>query len=122
MSKGAAEAWFNNEILAGLMRIQVLNLSFSPSVDTIKPLAATWVDVLWRYNIDWCYELDVERIQKAFQRVMVSMDRFPTPAQFMYYLPEREYRDMALPKPVVSDEMRSEVLANVRAELRRILA
>lgn len=114
------EQWFINQILSGLQSLYVLSLDRTPAADMISATADVWAQTLWSKPVDWQAELDIERMQKAFVELAGAVSRWPSPAEFLVYLPKRSAQD-ALPKPRLSDEQKRQVQAmfkKLNAELK----
>jgi hypothetical protein len=89
MARGQYEQWFLTELVTGLQKLISLSLNGSPAMETIQLTAVSWAETLWAAPIDWRSELDAERIQLAFLRIMRDVDRWPAPKHLLHYLPSR---------------------------------
>lgn len=92
-------------IVSGLQRLCALSLAGTPPDETIVLTAQTWADALWQSSPYWDLERDSERITKGFTQLILTCDRWPTPAQLRAVLPSRAPQ-LALPEPPMSDEQK----------------
>lgn len=117
MARGQYEQWFLNELVTGLQKLISLSLNGSPAMETIQLTAVSWAETLWAAPIGWHSELDAERIQQAFLRIMRDIERWPAPKHLLNYLPQRPQPvHPLLSAPQMSEERRMENQARV-AEL-----
>jgi hypothetical protein len=117
MANGHHEQWFMAELATGLQKLISLSLNGSPAMETIQLTAVSWAETLWAAPIGWHSELDAERIQQAFLRIMRDIERWPAPKHLLNYLPQRPQPvHPLLSAPQMSEERRMENQARV-AEL-----
>lgn len=83
------EKWFRGEIATGIQRLYALSLQSTPAADTIQSTAQVWIETLWEHKEMWI-EADAQRIQKTFQTLTLECERWPTPKDFIKFLPPRE--------------------------------
>ena len=97
------EAFIRNEIITGIQKLMSLRLAGSPAADTITATAGTWIEAIAGLDINWNAEQDRRRIIKAFEKLIVTCDRWPSPKQFISCLPPRPPQ-VALPPPKITKE------------------
>lgn len=113
-SVNTPEQWFINEISSGLQTLYVLSLDRTPAADMISATADIWAQTLWSKPIDWQAELDAQRIRAAFIKLAGAVSRWPSPSDFLSYLPKRKPQE-ALPAPQMSDEQRAKAQAMLKS-------
>lgn len=109
-SVNAPEQWFINEISSGLQTLYVLSLDRTPAADMISATADIWAQTLWSKPIDWQTELDAQRIRAGFIKLAGAVGRWPSPSEFLSYLPKRKPQE-ALPATIMDDEQRAKAQA-----------
>lgn len=92
--------WFGDAITAGLQRLVALRLPGTPSAEMIGATAKVWIAALVSRPIAWEEQRDLPRIQQAFLTLTATMDRWPSPSDFMAAFPRSEPLTVnRLPKP-----------------------
>lgn len=110
--------WLRNEIVDGLQRLISLRLKNAPSADTVTATAVVWFETIASRPIAWNENLDRKRIKTAFGELCATVDSFPSPAQFLRVLPQRE-QALCLPQPQ-STEISEENRQKLSALLKRL--
>ncbi|MGE7992525.1 hypothetical protein ACQKPE_16090 [Pseudomonas sp. NPDC089554] len=94
--------WLQREVALGLKGLIALRLDGAPSVDTVSATLEVWLLALNKGR-EWDEVEDAVRIQKAFEVLFATCERWPPPARLMRELPART-PGVALPKPKRTDE------------------
>ena len=114
MSGGNHEQWFMAEVATGLQKLISLSLQGMPAMETIQLNATVWAETLWAAPIAWHQELDAQRIQQAFSRMMRDVERWPAPKLLLQYLPARpQPANPLLTAPQISEEQRQRNLSHL---------
>lgn len=77
----------HNAILYGLQKLAVLRLAFAPNERQLPDTAMVWLEMAARKG-GWIPD-DAARVEHAFVRLAIELDKWPTPHQFFAYLPPR---------------------------------
>ena len=77
----------HNAILYGLQKLAVLRLAFAPNERQLPDTAMVWLEMAARKG-GWIPD-DAVRVEHAFVRLAIELDKWPTPHQFFAYLPPR---------------------------------
>ena len=113
------EAFIHNEIITGIQKLMTLRLAGSPAADTITATAGTWIEAIAGLDVNWNAEQDRWRIAKAFEKLIVTCERWPSPKQFINCLPPRPPQ-AALPLPKMTKaekEYGRQQIENIKSEL-----
>lgn len=112
--------WLEREVASGLMGLIALRLDGAPAADTVSATLDIWLVALSKGR-EWDEQEDAVRIQKAFEVLFASCERWPAPARLLRELPSRE-PVKSLPKPKRSDkqiETGNAALDGIVAGIRR---
>lgn len=111
--------WLYDAIMDGLSALAAV-MKFAPNEQVIDEVSEIWVKVITPRR-NWCYDEDFDCVQKAFMSIMQEMREFPTPADFLDYLPDREVRNLPYKKHQITASEQKEIDAlyeEIRAVLR----
>lgn len=122
--------WFYNQINELFQNMYMIGLPNTPPAENLDKTFQLWVNILWgdQNKRVWKIE-DLARFTASFRFVMEKAERFPTPAEILKSLPERNSpllksteERLALPAPVskLTDQeskARSEKLKQATAKL-----
>lgn len=108
--------WFYNQINDLFQNMYMIGLPNTPPAENLDKTFQVWVNILWgdQNKRVWKIE-DLARFTASFRFVMEKAERFPTPAEILKSLPERNSpllksteERLALPAPVskLTDEQR----------------
>lgn len=89
--------WLEREVALGLKGLIALRLDGAPAADTVSATLDVWLVALNKGR-EWDEQEDARRIQKAFEVLFATCERWPAPARLMRELPLRA-PELALPKP-----------------------
>lgn len=107
-----AEPWFRAAIAQGLVRLVALSLPGTPPADTIELTREAWIEALWPTRA-WDERLDAPRIAEGFRALMLSAERWPSPAHLLRSLPPRP-EPLRLPAPPLDEASRRRILDAIR--------
>jgi len=118
--------WFYNQINDLFQNMYMIGLPNTPPAENLDKTFQVWVNILWGDSNRKKWEvIDLARFTASFRFVMEKAERFPTPAEVLKSLPERNsplLKSLALPAPVskLTDQeskARSEKLKQATAKL-----
>ena len=108
--------WFYNQINDLFQNMYMIGLPNTPPAENLDKTFQVWVNILWGDSNRKKWEvIDLARFTASFRFVMEKAERFPTPAEILKSLPERNSpllksteERLALPAPVskLTDEQR----------------
>ena len=90
MKKPPMPPELENAVIDGVMGLVALRLRGSPGTDTAPATARLWIVALNALPIVWDVNLDRLRLHRAFELVIVNIEQWPAPAQFIKMIPPRE--------------------------------
>jgi len=108
--------WFYNQINDLFQNMYMIGLPNTPPAENLDKTFQVWVNILWGDQSKRVWKIeDLARFTASFRFVMEKAERFPTPAEILKNLPERNSpllksteERLALPAPVskLTDEQR----------------
>lgn len=107
--------WIQDEILRGLQKLLALSLERTPAGELLPITVGAWVEAIMRGRA-FDEALDVPRFRSAFVTMAEHRRTWPTPADFLAALPDRE-TFKALPAKTPAPEEAARVIAEIRAKL-----
>ena len=98
-----------------------LRLPGGPSRESAPDMVAVWCEALMAARIDWDRERDGQRLQQAWKSMLPTLERWPTPGEFMRHLPARAPQAALPPPPTTAEdkERARAVLAGIARMLRK---
>ena len=111
------QAWIQDEILRGLQKLLSLSLDRTPASELLPITVGSWVETITQNRL-FDEPLDARRFRQAFVTLAGTRRTWPSPADFLAALPERD--QLALTKTTIkADPVRAAKAVNEIAQLLR---
>lgn len=115
--------WLSIKVAKGIQLLMALRLKrapFASNAEDVYAVCEAWLVVLINHPVSWDEQLYSSRIEAAFKRLAAKTTEWPSPAEFLACLPDRQQQ--RLPKVVpIDDSSRQcgrETLKNILMRLK----
>ena len=113
------------ELVTGIQKLVALSLDGRPPADTIQATVLTWESVIFStMKTAWDSKLDAGRIEKAFDKILPKVKRFPAPEEIIALMPIREISFTRIRHQKTEEELQKdkELMADNRERLKAVAA